>query len=304
VDGHIECTRLLLGAGASVDLATTDDGSTPLYIACRGGHVECTRLLLDAGASVDLATTDNGETPLYIACWKGHVECVRLLLGAGASLDLVTTDDGSTPLFIACWEGRIECIRLLLDAGASVNLATTDDGSLPIFIAFHEGHFEIVQLLSSYGASRIDFYPLALVALPSTYPNHAVLIKWLIVSRHWTPLHHLEVLSPERARALLRAGAGLHLKPKPEVPSPLERAQQLLSTKSASSSAASLIVRAAGPWAVESHELFANAERALAATLVRSLYHVYLRRMCNGGWQAVDFARGVLPFVIVRGMAP
>ena len=119
------------------------------------------------------------------------------------------------------------------------------------------------------------------------------------LSRHWTPLHHLEVLSPERARALLRAGADLHLKPKPDVPSPLERAQQLLSAESVSSSntaAASLVVRAAGPWSVESHELFADAERARAATLVRSLYHVYLRRMSNGGWQAVDFARGVLPF--------
>jgi hypothetical protein len=106
---------------------------------------------------------------------------------------------------------------------------------------------------------------------------------------------------------LLRAGADLHLRPKPDVPSPFERAQQLLLAESVSSSnttAASLVVRAAGPWSVESHELFADAERARAATLVRLLYHVYLRRMSNGGWQAVDFARGVLPFAIVRGMAP
>ena len=105
---------------------------------------------------------------------------------------------------------------------------------------------------------------------------------------------------------MLRAGADLHLKPKPDVPPPLERAQQLLSAESVSSSSntatASLVVRAAGPWSTESHELFADAERARAATLVRSLYHVYLRRMGNGGWQAVDFARGVLPFAIVRGM--
>ena len=141
------------------------------------------------------------------------------------------------------------------------------------------------------------------------YPEHAALIEWLALSRHWMPLHHLEALSPERARALLRAGADLHLKPKPDVPSPLERAQQLLSAESVSSSntaaAASLVVRAAGPWSAESHELFADAERARAVTLVRSLYHVYLRRMSNGGWQAVDFARGVLPFAIVRpGMPP
>ena len=137
------------------------------------------------------------------------------------------------------------------------------------------------------------------------HPELTALVDWLVLSRHWTPLHHIEVLSPERARTLLRAGADLHLKPKPDVPSPFERAQQLLSAESVSSSsntAASLVVRAAGPWSVESHELFADAERARAATLVRLLYHVYLRRMSNGGWQAVDFARGVLPFAIVRGM--
>ena len=140
------------------------------------------------------------------------------------------------------------------------------------------------------------------------YPDHTALIDWLVLSQHWTPLHHIEALSPERARALLRAGADLHLKPRPDVPSPLERAQQLLSAESVSSSssstttAASLVGRAAGPWSVESHELFADAERARAETLVRLLYHVYLRRMSNGGWQAVDFARGVLPFAIVRGM--
>ena len=139
------------------------------------------------------------------------------------------------------------------------------------------------------------------------YQERAALIEWLELSRHWTPLHHLEVLSTERACALLRAGADLHLKPKPDVPSPLERAQQLLLAESVSSSntaAASLVVRAAGPWSVESHEVFADAERAWAATLVRLLYRVHLRRMSNGGWQAVDFAHGVLPFAIVRGMPP
>ena len=162
---------------------------------------------------------------------------------------------------------------------------------------FGLGSAEVPVLIGTFGKALGSFG--AFVA------GDAALIEWLALSRHWTPLHHLEVLSPERARTLLRAGANLHLRPKPDVPSPLERAQQLLLAESVSSSntaAASLVVRAAGPWSVESHELFADAERARAVTLVRSLYHVYLRRMSNGGWQAVDLAHGVLPCVIVRGM--
>ena len=87
----------------------------------------------------------------------------------------------------------------------------------------------------------------------------------------------------------------LHLKPSAgDTSSPLERAQQL----APGSAAASLVVRAAGPWSVESHDLFPDADRARAVTLARSLYHMFLRRMGNGGWQAVDFARYILPFVL------
>ena len=303
--GNSEAVAWLIGRGVGVDSSTTAAGGTPLCIACHQSHVECVRLLLGAGASVDLAKTDDGTTPLYVACQGGHVEVIRLLLGAGASVDSATTDIGTTPLFVACFKGHVECVRLLLGAGASVDLTRVDTGTTPLTAAFHRGHAECVQLLSSYGASR--------EALPSEedmrrrYPERTALIEWLALSRHWTPLHHLEVLSPERARALLRAGANLHLKAKPDVPSPLERAQQLLFAESVSSTStivASLVVRAAGPWSAESHELFGDAERAWAATLVRLLYHVYLRRMSNGGWEAVDFARGVLSFAIVRGMPP
>ena len=63
---------------------------------------------------------------------------------------------------------------------------------------------------------------------------------------------------------------------------------------------ASLLVRASGPWSAASHELFPDADRTRAAALAPLLYHVYLRRMGNGGWQAVDFAHAVLSQLLYR----
>ena len=63
---------------------------------------------------------------------------------------------------------------------------------------------------------------------------------------------------------------------------------------------ASLLVRAAGPWSAASHELFPDAERTQAATMAPSLYHIYARRMGNGGWQAVDFAHAVIAQMFYR----
>lgn len=59
--------ELLLGQdGIEVNKARTEDGATPLYIACYHGHVEAIKLLLaHDGLEVNKARTDDGATPLY-----------------------------------------------------------------------------------------------------------------------------------------------------------------------------------------------------------------------------------------------
>ena len=56
---------------------------SPLAMAAAVGSEEITRLLLDAGANVDLRNTD-GTTPLATAVFFGHPEVVKLLLEEGA----------------------------------------------------------------------------------------------------------------------------------------------------------------------------------------------------------------------------
>ena len=56
----------LIAAGADVDKADTDDGTTPLYVAAQNGHHPVVERLIAAGADVDKATTDNDFTPLFL----------------------------------------------------------------------------------------------------------------------------------------------------------------------------------------------------------------------------------------------
>ena len=61
--------------------ATTDDGSTPLNIACELGHtVIVTMLLARDGIDVNQARTDGGLTPLHSTILKGDLATAQLLV--------------------------------------------------------------------------------------------------------------------------------------------------------------------------------------------------------------------------------
>ena len=195
---------------------------------------------------------------------------------------------------MACQEGHLEIVRLLLEAGAAPNQAR-NDGATPLFAACYGGHLEVAKLLSSYGASRAA---VPTVGTPEEITNsqgHADLAAWLVASRGWTPLAHLETLTAARATALLRSGASLH----EGEPTPLRRAA------GGEGEAAALIRRAAAPWSPASLSLFPAAACARAALLVLSLYEIHEWHHLDSagptnGIAALDFSACVLRFAITR----
>jgi ankyrin repeat protein len=74
-------------------------GFTPLLYAARQGCLECARLLIEAGAAVDLTDPD-GVTPLISAVQNAHFDTAKYLLEHGA---MVNKWDfwGRTPLYLA-----------------------------------------------------------------------------------------------------------------------------------------------------------------------------------------------------------
>ena len=96
------------------DHGTTDDGTTPLFVAAQQGHLEVVRFLVESGADKDQGTTHDGTTPLFIAAQHGHLEVVRFLVESGGDKDQGTTEDGATPFCIAAQQWQFEIVRFLM----------------------------------------------------------------------------------------------------------------------------------------------------------------------------------------------
>jgi ankyrin repeat protein len=113
----------LITLGANLDWKNENDSNrTPLYVAAYWGKVEIARMLIDAGADVDVKD-NNDDTSLHVAIKYGRVEVVRILIDAGANLN-VQNNQGETPVHYAAMNGNPGIARMLIDAGADENILT------------------------------------------------------------------------------------------------------------------------------------------------------------------------------------
>jgi cytohesin len=110
-------------------------GATPLMRAATGGDVQVVKLLLDAGALVDLPNED-GATPLLAAVsasgTRGKYKtedqalaCVELLHAAGADVN-VSTNRGMTPAHSAAFRGWHKVLTALAGYGANLDAKESD----------------------------------------------------------------------------------------------------------------------------------------------------------------------------------
>ena len=264
-NGHVEVVTVLIASNANVNQAD-DEGTAPLWIACHNGHAENVTTLIAANANVNQAD-NNGATPLYTACTEGHTEVVVTLIAANAEVNQAD-NRGATALYVACQKGHNEIIATLLAANADVNQAN-NNGATPMSTTCYFGHRGCVQLLSSYGASRTWPRPAPYDTAEhvATRKGHHAITGWLRASPGWTALHHLEVLTPARALALLRGGADVN----GAGPStPLDLAKHLCSIGAAAAgSAAHVVLEWGAPWRRTTHKFYPPAVRARVAVLMR-----------------------------------
>ncbi|NXS28941.1 PLPL9 phospholipase, partial [Pomatostomus ruficeps] len=112
------------GAGVfrgCVNSTDSEDGCTPLHLACRKGDMECLLELLEAHARVDI-TDMNGETVFHYAV-RGNNPQIIELLGRTPTTGLDhLSHEGLTALHLACQLGKEDMVRSLLKCCASCSV--------------------------------------------------------------------------------------------------------------------------------------------------------------------------------------
>ena len=140
----------LVKAGADVNAALDQDGTTALWHAARGGNLAVVKALVGAGADVGAAKT-TGSSVLWAASLDGHAPVVAYLLEQGADHER-PNNDGASPLFAAAQGGGLDVVVLLLDRGANPEASLTNDGSTPLFVAGQKDHVDIIAAMAERGA--------------------------------------------------------------------------------------------------------------------------------------------------------
>ncbi|MEE4380048.1 MAG: ankyrin repeat domain-containing protein [Candidatus Competibacteraceae bacterium] len=182
-----------LARGADVNFQSQ---GTALTTAVSNADVEMIRLLLDAGADVNLAATDDPDgdfNPLLRSAYDGHAEIVRLLIDAGA--DLRVANHGISPLDYAKMgkrEGRKpdrpwdEVIKMIRVAGRAttptlrgkvikadrVNVIAALNAMLPVFTQWRRFAGEGVEILESDIIDDLEFLQRNLPAMQDIARNH------------------------------------------------------------------------------------------------------------------------------------
>lgn len=94
-------------------------GKNALIFSSEKNHVDCVKVLVEHGASVNVANA-KGSTAALMATFNGHLPILQFLADAGADMEKANCD-GYTPTLIAAREGRAACLQFLLEIGCDIH---------------------------------------------------------------------------------------------------------------------------------------------------------------------------------------
>eukprot|EP01026_Neomeris_dumetosa_P076359 TRINITY_DN8187_c0_g1_i20.p1 TRINITY_DN8187_c0_g1~~TRINITY_DN8187_c0_g1_i20.p1 ORF type:complete len:275 (-),score=18.99 TRINITY_DN8187_c0_g1_i20:408-1232(-) len=145
--GQNEIVQQLLKMIPNIDInSTSNDGSTPLILACEAGNIDIfEKLMICQDININHAR-DDGATCLYLAIkYKFNFIAKTLLNHKQINVNCNTTE-GWGCLHAACESGQRDIIESLLKFNVDINKCTRD-GSTPLIIAVKFGNTYILDLL-------------------------------------------------------------------------------------------------------------------------------------------------------------
>ncbi|MXY45330.1 MAG: hypothetical protein F4Y50_15005 [Dehalococcoidia bacterium] len=165
--GQIEVLKYLLSVGADPNgRGSWDQMALPLTVDLPvETSLEAAKMLIDAGADVEVTRRQTGRTHLGEFTTKGNLEVAGLLIRHGADVNRMNRR-GETPLqaliYPPSWEERygdpLIGIEFLLSHGADIN-ALSDDGKTALDIAIEKGNDTVATHLRERGGLRAEDLP-------------------------------------------------------------------------------------------------------------------------------------------------
>ena len=148
--GDITNIKTSIGSGANVNYVTRQ-GYTPLYESVGTGNQQIVKILLDAGAAIDVPGDGYNGPPLVWAAVKGDVNIMKLLLEKGGNINIKHENDikgiGGTALHKASKNKKDNAILLLIDKGADLTI-TNKYGQTAMDVMAEEYIEPLINLLS------------------------------------------------------------------------------------------------------------------------------------------------------------
>lgn len=146
--GYIDIIKLILVEGT--DIGILNEGETMLHAAARYGQRDIVECLLDIATKKGIQQSyidtrnQNYDTALHIAASKGCTDIVRLLINTSADIN-VKNGRQETPLHKAVISNKLDTVNLLLQAGANPNCTTA------LHLAVNHNCYPIIQSLIDAG---------------------------------------------------------------------------------------------------------------------------------------------------------
>lgn len=146
----IESVRLLLSAGAPVDVHDPHSGYTALHWAASRSNVSIAKLLVDAKAGLD-ARQRAAFAPMHLAAEAGALDVMSLLLERGAH-PMPHNGYGQTPFDMAIERDCPRSARFLIERGHGKAIKPGEALDKAFVHAVRQGNARILPLLASWGA--------------------------------------------------------------------------------------------------------------------------------------------------------
>ncbi|XP_021240804.1 85/88 kDa calcium-independent phospholipase A2 [Numida meleagris] len=135
-----------------VNSTESEDGCTPLHLACRKGDMACLQELLECHARADI-TDRKGETVFHYAVRGSNPYIIELLSRTPTVGVNHLSHEGLTPLYLACQLGKEDMVRSLLKCRASCNVMGTV--GYPIHAALKYSQKGCAQAILEVDASQV-----------------------------------------------------------------------------------------------------------------------------------------------------